>query len=61
VTAVQDPRYLTVAEVAALLRVCPMTIYRMIGSGDIAAVRIGRLYRVPEVAVLPYLPVQAAP
>jgi excisionase family DNA binding protein len=37
---------LTVAEVAAQLRVSTMTIYRLIRSGELPAVRVGRNYRV---------------
>ncbi|MBW3562364.1 MAG: helix-turn-helix domain-containing protein [Actinobacteria bacterium] len=37
---------LTVAEVAELLRVSTMTVYRLIRSGELPAVRVGRNYRV---------------
>ncbi|NAS22469.1 excisionase family DNA-binding protein [Herbidospora sp. NEAU-GS84] len=43
---------MTVAEVAALLRLSKMTVYRMAYSGDLAAVRVGRSIRIPEDAVL---------
>ena len=46
---------LTVAEVADLLRVSTMTVYRLIRSGDLAAVRVGRAYRVAETALDDYL------
>lgn len=46
---------LTVAEVADLLRVSTMTVYRLIRSGELAAVRVGRAYRVAEVALDDYL------
>ncbi len=46
---------LTVAEVADLLRVSTMTVYRLIRSGDLAAVRVGRAYRVAEAALDDYL------
>jgi len=45
------PRFLTVAEVAELLRVSKMTVYRMVHAGDIPAVRVGRSFRVPQHAV----------
>lgn len=45
------PRFLTVAEVAELMRVSKMTVYRMVHSGEIPAVRMGRSFRVPEAAV----------
>jgi excisionase family DNA binding protein len=39
---------LTAAEVADQLRVSTMTIYRLIRSGELAAVRVGRNYRVRQ-------------
>ena len=41
-------RFLTVAEVAGLLRVSSMTVYRLIKAGDLAAVRVGKSFRVRE-------------
>ena len=46
-----DVRFLTVAEVADLMRVSYMTVYRMVESGKLPAVRFGRSYRIPESAV----------
>lgn len=46
---------MTVAEVATLMRVSKMTVYRLVHSGDLAAVRVGRSFRVPEHAVHEYL------
>ena len=48
-------RFLTVAEVAALMRVSKMTVYRLVHSGELTAVRVGRSFRVPERAVHDYL------
>ena len=45
------PRFLTVAEVADAMRVSKMTVYRMIHSGQMPAVRMGRSFRVPRKAV----------
>lgn len=42
---------MTVAEVADLMRVSKMTVYRMIHSGEIPAVRVGKSFRVPQSAV----------
>jgi excisionase family DNA binding protein len=50
-----DVRFLTVAEVAAVMRVSKMTVYRMVHSGELPAVRVGRSFRVPEQAVHDYL------
>ena len=50
-----EVRFLTVAEVADLMRVSKMTVYRLVHSGDLSAVRVGRSFRVPEHAVHTYL------
>ncbi|MGH3276814.1 MAG: helix-turn-helix domain-containing protein [Streptosporangiaceae bacterium] len=55
VTSLSDGRFLTVAEVAAIMRVSKMTVYRLVHSGDLEAVRVGRSFRVPEWAVNQYL------
>ena len=47
--------FLTVTEVAAIMRVSKMTVYRLVHGGDLAAVRVGRSFRVPEPAVRTYL------
>jgi len=46
-----DVRFLTVAEVAQLMRVSKMTVYRLVHSGELPAVRFGRSFRIPESAV----------
>ncbi|SOD70670.1 excisionase family DNA binding protein [Jatrophihabitans sp. GAS493] len=50
-----DVRFLTVAEVAAVMRVSKMTVYRMVHGGELPAVRVGRSFRVTEAAVHDYL------
>jgi len=47
--------FLTVAEVASVMRVSKMTVYRLVHAGDLPAVRVGRSFRVPEQAVHDYL------
>ncbi len=47
--------FLTVAEVATLMRVSKMTVYRLLHSGELSGVRVGRSFRVPESAVHSYL------
>jgi excisionase family DNA binding protein len=39
---------LTVAEVAEVLRVSNMTVYRLIKAGDLPALRVGKNYRIRE-------------
>ncbi len=48
-------RFLTVQEVADLMRVSSMTVYRLIKAGELAAVRVGRSFRVSEPDVDAYL------
>jgi excisionase family DNA binding protein len=55
VESVSSVKFLTVAEVAATMRVSKMTVYRMVHSGELAAVRVGRSFRVREKAVHEYL------
>jgi excisionase family DNA binding protein len=47
-----DVRFLTVAEVAEMMRVSNMTVYRMVHAGEIPAIRFGRSFRIPESAVI---------
>ena len=47
--------FMTVAEVADLLRVSSMTVYRLIKAGDLPAVRVGKSFRVREDDVDRYL------
>jgi excisionase family DNA binding protein len=46
---------MTVAEVAATMRVSKMTVYRLVHNGELPAVRVGRSFRVHERAVREYL------
>ncbi len=48
-------RFLTVAEVAEIMRVSRMTVYRLVHNAELPAVRVGRSFRVPEAAVEQYL------
>ncbi len=48
-------RFLTVQEVAELMRVSSMTVYRLIKAGDLPAVRVGRSFRVRDEDVDAYL------
>jgi excisionase family DNA binding protein len=46
---------LTVREVAATMRVSTMTVYRLIKSGELPAIRVGKNYRIRESDVDRYL------
>jgi len=48
-------RFMTVAEVANLMRVSTMTVYRLIKGGELGAVRVGKSYRIREEDVDTYL------
>jgi excisionase family DNA binding protein len=48
-------KFYTVAEVARVLRISNMTVYRLISSGQLPAVRIGKSYRLREEDVNRYL------
>ena len=41
-----DDRLWTVAEVAEHMRVSNMTVYRLIKSGELPAIRVGKNYRI---------------
>jgi excisionase family DNA binding protein len=48
-------QFLTVSEVARQLRVSNMTVYRLINSGQLPAVRIGKSFRLREEDIDRYL------
>lgn len=52
---IERPNFLTVAEVAELLRVSNMTVYRLINAGDLPAARVGKSYRIAQRDVDRYL------
>ena len=54
-SSLSEMKFLTVAEVAAVMRVSKMTVYRLVHSGELASVLVGRSFRVPERAVHAYL------
>ncbi|RLV50483.1 helix-turn-helix domain-containing protein [Nocardioides mangrovicus] len=52
---ISEVKFLTVAEVAAVMRVSKMTVYRLVHNGELPAVRVGRSFRVSETDVNEYL------
>ncbi len=50
-----DSTFLTIAEVAAMMRVSKMTVYRLVHGGELPALRVGRSFRVLEEDVNEYL------
>ena len=53
------PEFMTIPEVAAILRISKMTVYRMVHRGDLASIRAGRSFRIysrgPERSLENYL------
>lgn len=49
------PEFLTVAEVAGILRVSKMTVYRLVDTGALASHNIGKSIRVSAEALRAYL------
>lgn len=49
------PTFLTIIEVAAVMRVSKMTVYRLVHGGELPAVRIGHAFRVNKRALDEYL------
>ena len=45
------PDWLTASEVASMLRVSKMTVYRLVHSGELAAVRVGKSFRISRTSV----------
>ncbi|OPX87486.1 MAG: Helix-turn-helix domain protein [Pelotomaculum sp. PtaB.Bin104] len=45
-----DDRFLTVSEVAGILRLGRVKTYQMINSGEIPSVKFGRCRRIPKLA-----------
>ena len=50
-----EQRLLRVREVADVMRVSKMTVYRLIKSGSLTATRVGSSYRIWEVDMVAYL------
>ncbi|CAH0157772.1 Putative DNA-binding protein Rv0500A [Arthrobacter sp. Bi83] len=53
--SIANLHYLTIAEVAAAMRVSKMTVYRLVRAHALASVRFGNSYRIPENAVEEYI------
>ena len=51
----EEFRSFKVVEVAERLRVDPRTVYNVIASGDLRAIKVGRLWRIPADALEDYL------
>jgi excisionase family DNA binding protein len=56
VMTTESTRFLTVFEVAVILRVSKATVYHLVHAGDLEAIRVGRAFRIPVRALLPQAP-----
>jgi excisionase family DNA binding protein len=54
-TTWSEVKFLTIYEIATMMRISKMSAYRLIHSGELEAIRVGRSYRVPEQAVISYM------
>jgi excisionase family DNA binding protein len=50
-----DVKFLTIYELARIMRISKMSAYRLVHSGELEAIRVGRSYRIPEQAVVNYM------
>lgn len=57
--SLDDDRLWTVAEVADHMRVSNMTVYRLIKSGELPALRVGKNYRIRGGDLVAYLDASA--
>lgn len=57
----QQHNFMTVTEVAGVMRVSKMTVYRLVHSGELESIRVGRSFRIPEHAVEAYLKSNVVP
>ena len=46
-------RFLTIFEVAAIMRVSKQTVYRLVRAGELEAIKVSGSYRIPHQAVSP--------
>jgi excisionase family DNA binding protein len=50
-----DVKFLTIYELAVMMRISKMSAYRLVRTGELEAIRVGRSYRIPEEAVISYM------
>jgi excisionase family DNA binding protein len=54
------PDVLDVSQVSAILGVSTKTVYRLLNSGELASLKIGRAFKIPKLYVLQYIKVISA-
>lgn len=50
-----NPDYLSVRDVSVRMKVCKMTVYRLIHAGELDAVRVGKQFRISPENLTSYL------
>lgn len=50
-----DVKFLTIYELAVMMRISKMSAYRLVRTGELEAIRVGRSYRIPEQAIISYV------
>src|ERR1700734_1204489 len=50
-----DVKFLTIYELAVMMRISKMSAYRLVRTGELESIRVGRSYRIPEQAVISYM------
>ena len=58
--ALQAPTFFTLAEAAAILRVSPRTVSRLVSRGDLTCVRVGRSVRISASVLDAFFTLQAS-
>ena len=59
VSSLTSTRFLTIFETATILRVSKRTVYRLVRTGDLEAIRVGRSFRIPAHVIAPRAPVDS--
>jgi len=54
-TLKEYPDVLNVVQIGEILGICTKTVYRLMKTGEISFIKIGRVYRIPKVMLLEYL------
>lgn len=49
------PDVLSIDDMSQMLRICKVKAYKLVKSGQIHAVRIGHVYRIPKKSIYQYL------
>ena len=48
----ENKEYLSIAQVAKILRISRIAVYKKVKKGDMAAIRIGKMYAIPKEGII---------